>query len=162
MVIYEGDNGSEVSPGSSADSYPAFALIGQQLDIASKALEKSEFSVFESFGCVTSLKIKIEQRIKDNYFGNATRQLLKSLTQLKQNKITGDWRKLYNAELQAFYSSPDIIRNIKSRCLRWAGHVARMSESRNAYRVLVGRLEGKRSLTDKDRESKLKFKKEVE
>ncbi|KAJ4451242.1 hypothetical protein ANN_02703 [Periplaneta americana] len=51
-----------------------------------------------------------------------------------------------NAELHALYSSPDIIRNIKSRRLRWAGHVARMGESRNAYRVLVGRPEGKRPL----------------
>ncbi|KAJ4446972.1 hypothetical protein ANN_13674 [Periplaneta americana] len=51
----------------------------------------------------------------------------------------GEWRKLHNTELHALYSSPDIIRNIKSRRLRWAGHVARMGESRNAYRVLVGR-----------------------
>ncbi|KAJ4439876.1 hypothetical protein ANN_08005 [Periplaneta americana] len=50
------------------------------------------------------------------------------------------------SELHALYSSPDIIRNIKSRRLRWAGHVARMGESRNAYRVLVGRPEGKRPL----------------
>ncbi|KAJ4446911.1 hypothetical protein ANN_13612 [Periplaneta americana] len=59
---------------------------------------------------------------------------------------TGEWRKLHNAELHALYSSPDITRNIKSRRLRWAGHVARMGESRNAYRVLVGRPEGKRPL----------------
>ncbi|KAJ4448791.1 hypothetical protein ANN_00182 [Periplaneta americana] len=54
--------------------------------------------------------------------------------------------KLHNAELHALYCSPDIIRNIKSRRLRWAGHVACMGESRNAYRVLVGRPEGKRPL----------------
>ncbi|KAJ4439510.1 hypothetical protein ANN_07634 [Periplaneta americana] len=54
--------------------------------------------------------------------------------------------KLLNTELHALYSSPDIIRNIKSRRLRWAGHVARMGESRNAYTVLVGRPEGKRPL----------------
>ncbi|KAJ4441290.1 hypothetical protein ANN_11144 [Periplaneta americana] len=57
-----------------------------------------------------------------------------------------EWRKLHNTELHALYSSPDIIRNIKSRRLRWAGHVAcSMGEFRNAYRVLVGRPEGKRS-----------------
>ncbi|KAJ4440160.1 hypothetical protein ANN_08298 [Periplaneta americana] len=55
-------------------------------------------------------------------------------------------RKLHNTELHALHSSPDTIRNIKSRRLRWAGHVARMDESRNAYRVLVGRPEGKRPL----------------
>ncbi|KAJ4451163.1 hypothetical protein ANN_02605 [Periplaneta americana] len=64
----------------------------------------------------------------------------------KQDEVTGEWRKLHNAELHALYPSPDIIRKIKSRCLRWAGHVARMGESRNAYRVLVGRPEGKRPL----------------
>ncbi|KAJ4432277.1 hypothetical protein ANN_20895 [Periplaneta americana] len=63
-----------------------------------------------------------------------------------QDEVTGEWRKLRNAELHALDSSPDIIRNIKSRRLRWTGHVARMSESRNAYRVLVGRPEGKRPL----------------
>ncbi|KAJ4442212.1 hypothetical protein ANN_12078 [Periplaneta americana] len=64
----------------------------------------------------------------------------------KRDEVTGEWRKLHNAELHALYSSPDIIRNIKSRRLRWTGHVARMGESRNAYRVLVGRLAGKRPL----------------
>ncbi|KAJ4434854.1 hypothetical protein ANN_23425 [Periplaneta americana] len=66
--------------------------------------------------------------------------------QAKRDEVTGEWRKLHNTELHALYSSPDIIRNIKSRRLRWAGHVARMGESRNAYRVLVGRPEGKRPL----------------
>ena len=56
----------------------------------------------------------------------------------KRGEITGEWRKLHNAELHAFYSSPNIIRSLKSRRLRWAGHVARMEQSRNSYRVLVG------------------------
>ncbi|KAJ4450378.1 hypothetical protein ANN_01799 [Periplaneta americana] len=64
----------------------------------------------------------------------------------KRDEVTGEWRKLHNAELRALYSSPDIIRNIKSRRLRWAGHVAHMGESRNANRVLVGRPDGKRPL----------------
>ena len=64
----------------------------------------------------------------------------------KIDEVTEEWRKLHNAELHALYSSPDITRDIKSRRLRWAGHVARMGESRNAYRVLVGRPEGKRPL----------------
>ncbi|KAJ4450629.1 hypothetical protein ANN_02057 [Periplaneta americana] len=63
-----------------------------------------------------------------------------------RDKVTGEWRKLHNTELHALYSSPDIIRNIKSKRLRWAEHVARMGESRNACRVLVGRPEGKRPL----------------
>jgi hypothetical protein len=60
--------------------------------------------------------------------------------------VTGEWRKLYNEELRDLYSSPSIIRIIKSRRMRWAGHVAQMGEKRNAYRLLVGNLEGKRPL----------------
>jgi transcription termination factor 2 len=56
----------------------------------------------------------------------------------------GSWRKLHNDELHSLYSSPDIVRMVKSRSLRWAGHVARMAEGRGVYRVLVGRPEGKR------------------
>jgi hypothetical protein len=58
----------------------------------------------------------------------------------------GEWRKLHNEELRDLYSSPSIIRMIKSRMMRWAGHVARMGEKRNAYRILVGKPEGKRPL----------------
>jgi hypothetical protein len=58
----------------------------------------------------------------------------------------GSWRKLYNDELHSLYSSPNIVRVIKSRKMRWAGHVARMGEGRGVYRVLVGRPEGKRPL----------------
>ncbi|KAJ4447597.1 hypothetical protein ANN_09604 [Periplaneta americana] len=73
-------------------------------------------------------------------------KVLRKIFGAKRDEVTGEWRKLHNAELHALYSSPDIIRNIKSRRLRWAGHVTRMGESRNAYRVLVGRPEGKRPL----------------
>ena len=62
-----------------------------------------------------------------------------------RDEIT-EWRKLHNAELNALYSSPNTIRNLKSRRLRCVGHVARMEESRNVYRVLVGKPEGKRPL----------------
>jgi hypothetical protein len=58
----------------------------------------------------------------------------------------GSWRKLHNDEFHNLYSSPNIVRVIKSRRLRWAAHVARMEEGRGVYRVLVGRLEGKRPL----------------
>jgi hypothetical protein len=58
----------------------------------------------------------------------------------------GLWRKLHNDELHSLYSSPNIVRVIKSRRMRWAGHVARMGEGRGVYRTLVGRPEGKRPL----------------
>jgi hypothetical protein len=64
----------------------------------------------------------------------------------KRNEVTGKWRKLHNEELCDLYSSPSIIRIIKSRRMRWAGHVARIGERRNAYRLLVGKPEGKRPL----------------
>jgi hypothetical protein len=58
--------------------------------------------------------------------------------------VKGIWRKLHNEELQNLYPSPNIIRLIKSRMMKWAGHVARMRETRNAYGILVGKPEGKR------------------
>jgi hypothetical protein len=64
--------------------------------------------------------------------------------------VTGDWRKLHNEELHILYSSPTIIRMIKSKRMRWTGHVARMAEveeeEKNAYRILVEKREGKRPL----------------
>jgi hypothetical protein len=53
----------------------------------------------------------------------------------KRDEVTGEWRRLHNKELYALYSSPNIIRVIKSRRLRWAGHVARIGERRGAYRA---------------------------
>jgi hypothetical protein len=60
--------------------------------------------------------------------------------------VTGGWRKLHNEELHNLYSSPSIIRMIKSRRRRWAGHVARRGETKNAHRIFVGNPEGKRPL----------------
>ncbi|KAJ4439489.1 hypothetical protein ANN_07613 [Periplaneta americana] len=94
------------------------------------------------YGCETwTLTLREEQRLR--VFEN---NVLRKIFGAKRDEVTGEWRKLHNAELHALYTSPDIIRNIKSRRLRWTGHVARMGESRNAYRVLVGRPEGKRPL----------------
>ena len=61
----------------------------------------------------------------------------------KMDEVTGEWRKLHNEELNDLYSSPNIVRVIKSRIIRWAAHVARMGERRGVYRVLVGKHEGK-------------------
>jgi hypothetical protein len=64
----------------------------------------------------------------------------------KRDEVTGEWRKLHNEELRDLHSSPGIIRIIKSRRMRWVGHVARMGEKRNVYRLLVEKREGKRPL----------------
>ncbi|KAJ4446570.1 hypothetical protein ANN_13267 [Periplaneta americana] len=94
------------------------------------------------YGCEAwTLTLREEQRLR--VFEN---KVFRKIFGTKRDEVTGEWRKLHNTELHALYSSPDIIRNIKSRRLRWAEHVACMGESRNAYRVLVGRPEGKRSL----------------
>jgi hypothetical protein len=74
--------------------------------------------------------------------------VLRRLFGPKRDEVTGEWRKLHSGELHNLYSSPDIIRQIKSRRMRWAGHVARMGQGRNVYRVLVGKSEGKDHLKD--------------
>ena len=64
----------------------------------------------------------------------------------KRDEVTGKWRKLHNEELNDLYSLPNIVRMVKSRRMRWAGHVARMGDVRGVHRVLVGKPEGKRPL----------------
>jgi hypothetical protein len=64
----------------------------------------------------------------------------------KRNEVTGEWRKLHNEELHDLHSSPTVVRVIKSRIMRWAGHVARMRRGGGVYRVLVEKPEGKRPL----------------
>jgi hypothetical protein len=71
----------------------------------------------------------------------------------KRDEVTGEWRTLHSGELHNLYSSPDVIRQIKSRKMRWVGHVARMGEGRNVYRILVGNPEGKRPLKKPRRRS---------
>ena len=64
----------------------------------------------------------------------------------KRDEVTGEWGKLHNKELNDLYSLPNIVRVVKSRRMRWAGHVARMGEDRGVHRVLLGKPEGKRPL----------------
>ena len=64
----------------------------------------------------------------------------------RRDEVTGEWRRLHNEEINDLYSSPNSVRVIKSRRMRWDGHVARMGEERGAYRVLVEKPEGKRPL----------------
>jgi hypothetical protein len=79
-------------------------------------------------------------------FLNERCRVLRKIFGPKRDGVTGGWRKLHKEELHNLYSSPIIIRIIKSRRMRWAGHVARMGEKGNVYRLLVGKPEGKRPL----------------
>jgi hypothetical protein len=84
-----------------------------------------------------SLTLMEEQRLR--VFAN---RVLRKIFEPKRDEVTGEWRKLHIKELRALYSSPSIIRIIESRRMKWAGHVARMGEKRNAY-GLLGKPEGK-------------------
>jgi hypothetical protein len=88
-----------------------------------------------------SLTVREEHKLR--VFEN---RVLRRIFGPKRDGMTGGWRKLYNEELHNLYSSSSIIRIIKSRRMRWAGHVARMGEKRNVYRLSVGKPEGRRPL----------------
>jgi hypothetical protein len=88
-----------------------------------------------------SFTLREEQRLR--VFEN---RVLRRIFGPKRGEATGEWRRLHKELLYDLYSSPNIIWVIKSRRMRWAGHVARMGEKRGAYRILVGRPEGRRTL----------------
>ena len=93
-------------------------------------------------GCETWSLILREQR-KLRVFEN---MVLRRIFGPSRDEVTGEWRRLHNEELNDLYSSPNIVQVIKSRRMRWAGHVARMGEDRGVYRILVGKPEGRRPL----------------
>jgi hypothetical protein len=94
------------------------------------------------YGCETwSLTIREEHKLR--VFDN---MVLRRIFGPKTDGVTGGWRKLHNEELHDLYSSPSIIRIIKSRRMRWAGHVARIVEKRNVYKLLAGKSERTRPL----------------
>jgi len=72
--------------------------------------------------------------------------LLRRIFGPRRDEVTGEWRRLHNEELNDLYALPNIVRVIKSRRIRWVGHVARVCEERGVYRVLVGKPEGRRPL----------------
>jgi len=94
------------------------------------------------YGCETwSLKLREKHRL--SVFEN---RVLTRLFGPKRDEVTGEWRNLHNEEFSNLYFLPNIVRVVKSRRMKWAGHVARMGEGRGVYRVLVGKCEGKRPL----------------
>jgi hypothetical protein len=94
------------------------------------------------YGCETwSLTLREEHKLR--VFES---WILRRIFGPKRDEVTGEWRKLHSVELPNLYSYPDIIRQVKSRRMRWAGHVVGMREERRVYKVLVGKPEGKRPL----------------
>jgi hypothetical protein len=94
------------------------------------------------YGCETwSLTFLEEHRLR--VFEN---RVLRRIFGPTREEVMGGWRRLHNEELRDFYSSPSIIRMIKSKKIRWAGHIALMGQKRNAYRLFVGKLEENRPL----------------
>ena len=85
------------------------------------------------------VKLREERRLR--VFEN---RVLRRVFGPKRDEVTGEWRTLHNEELSDLYSLPNIVRVVKSRRMRWPGHVARMGEGRGVHRILVGKPEGKR------------------
>jgi hypothetical protein len=71
-------------------------------------------------------------------------RVLRKIFEPKREEVAGGWRGLHNEELHNVYASPNIMRMVKSRRMKWADHAGRMGEMRNAYSILVGKFEGKR------------------
>jgi hypothetical protein len=120
---------------------------GLESFVLSPAVKKCNVRIYKTiilpvvlYGCETwSLTVREEHKLR--VFEN---RVLRRIFGPKRDRLTGGWRKLHDEKLHNLYSSPSIIRIIKSGRMRWAGHVARMGEKRNVYRLLVGKPEVKR------------------
>jgi len=105
---------------------------------------RTVFLLVVLYVCETwSLTLREERRLW--VFEN---RVLRRIFGPRRDEVTGEWRKLHNEELNDLYCSPNIVRVIKSRRMRWVGHVARMRRGEWVYRVLVGKPEGKKHLAD--------------
>jgi len=93
------------------------------------------------YGCETwSLTLREERKLR------VLENMVLRILGPRRDEVTGEWRKLHNEELRDLYSLPNIVRVVKSRRMKWAGHVTRMGQGRGVHRVLVGKTEGKRPL----------------
>ena len=124
-------------------------LFGAESFVFQVVIQKFKIKIYRTiilpfvlYGCETwSLTLREERKLR--VFEN---RVLRRIFGPRRDEVTGEWRRLHNEELNDLYCSPNIARVIKSRRMRWVGHVARMGGERGAYRVLVGKPEGKRPL----------------
>ena len=104
--------------------------------LLSKKLKVNTYTVnllyYQLYCLVVKLGLSPRERQSLRVYEN---EVLRKTFRAKRDEITGEWRKLHNAKPHALHSSPNIIKNLKSRRLRWSGHVARMEQSRNAYKA---------------------------
>jgi len=117
----------------------SIVLLSKNLKIK---VHRTIFLAVVLYGCETwSLTLREERKLR--VYEN---MVLRRIFGPRRDEVTGECRRLHKEELNDLYPSPNIVRVIKSRRMRWAGHVARMGVERGAYRVLVGKPEGKRTL----------------
>jgi hypothetical protein len=123
----------------SVQSLLSFLLLSRNVKVK---IYKTIFLPAVLYGCETwFITLREDRRLK--VYEN---MVLRKIYGPKRDEVTENWRKLHNEELHNMYSSPDIIRQMKSRRMKWAGHVARMVEKRKLYKLLVGKSERKRPL----------------
>jgi len=126
-----------------------FLSFGAETSVFQVAIQKFKDQIYRTiilpivlYGCeIWSLTLQEER--KPGVFEN---MVLRRIFGPRRDEVTGEWRRLYNEELNDLYSSPNIVRVIKSIRMRWVGHMAHMGEERGVYRILVGKPEGRRPL----------------
>jgi phosphoribosylaminoimidazole carboxylase (NCAIR synthetase) len=107
-----------------------------------RVLENRVLSVFEN-RVLSVFENRVLRVFENRVLRVFENRVLRRIFGPKRGEATGEWRSVHNEELNDLCSSPNIIRVIKSRRMGWSGHVARMGEERGAYRILVGRPEGR-------------------
>ena len=121
--------------------FPSAMLSTILMDTYNKVVTSVQLPYFHHMSNYNSLTLREERKLR--VFEN---MVLRRIFGPRSDEVMREWRRLHNEELNDLYSSPNIVRVIKSRRMIWAGHVARMGEERGVYRVLVGKQEGKRPL----------------
>jgi len=120
--------------------------VGTTLTNQNSIAEEIKSRLRSENACYHSVQKLLSSRFLSKDLRVFVNMVLRRIFGPRRNEVTGEWRRLHNEELIDLYSSLNIVRVIKSRRMRWAGHVARKGEERGMYRVLVGKPEGKRPL----------------